>query len=217
MSSPSNPSVQLYAQGGGTASSAQFPSSPVVQPRSPAATDIQGAFGVYPIGQEWINSSTGSVYVLVSYTPSNGVMTANWTVTGGSSSDVSGLTADTGSASPVGGNIKIAGTANEIATSGSGSTVTLSITSPLNAPGSVIAGDTATSHFAGLCAAFDASSGFTGVVGTVGYTGWIHLATSTGVGTVKMTNVNNANSVGWIKIYFDTTPYYIPIWSDYQP
>lgn len=36
---------------------------------------------------------------------------------------------------------------------------------------------------------------------------------STGVGTVKMGGSSNANSTGWLKIYVDGSPRYIPYWS----
>lgn len=40
---------------------------------------------------------------------------------------------------------------------------------------------------------------------------------SSGVGTVLMDSVNNANSAGWIKIYIGTTAYWIPVWLDNSP
>lgn len=72
-------STNLYTQGTGTLSSAQFPSYPVQQTRNPSSSDIKGQFGLYPIGQNWINTTDGSVFELVSFNSSGGTITANWT------------------------------------------------------------------------------------------------------------------------------------------
>ena len=128
MSSPSSGHpVNLYAQGGGTASSAQFPSSPVIQTRSPTSTDIRGSFGQYPIGQNWIDQTSGSVFELISYSASNGIISADWVVLGGGSSSLSQLSGDTGTAFPVGGNINIIG-GSGVTTVASGDDVTISLT-----------------------------------------------------------------------------------------
>ena len=72
-------SSNIYSQGQGTISTAQFPSYPVQQTRNPSSSDIKGQFGLYPIGQNWINTTDGSVFELVSFTSSGGTITANWT------------------------------------------------------------------------------------------------------------------------------------------
>ncbi len=127
MSSPtSNPNVSIYTQGAGTASSGQFPSNPVRATVDPSTSNIQGAFGSYPIGQEWINTATGSVFSLVSYSSSNGQVTATWVVLGGGTTALDALAGDTGSATPVAGSITIAG-GTGVTTTASGSTVTINV------------------------------------------------------------------------------------------
>lgn len=128
MSSPtSNPFVNLYSQGSGTSSSSQFPSNPVRSTRDPSSSDIKGPNGLYPIGQQWINSSSGSIFSLLSYTSSNGRVTASWSALGAGASSLSSLTGNTGSATPSGGSIAIVGS-GDVSVSGSGSTLTVSVT-----------------------------------------------------------------------------------------
>lgn len=98
----------------------------------------------FPLGQVAIVQSTNAVYQLTSFTVSNGAQSATWTGIGGGAVELSTLTGDTGTAIPSAGNIKIAGTSNEITTAASGSTVTLSVPSTFNAPGSVTAATTLT-------------------------------------------------------------------------
>jgi len=133
----SSPSVNLYSQGGGTASSAQFPSSPVRATRAPATTDVKGQFGLFPIGQIWIDTSAPANYMLSDFTASAGTVTATWNLLSAGSGDLDTLDGDSGSATPTAGAITIAGTANEVSTSATGSTVTLSLPSAITAPGSL--------------------------------------------------------------------------------
>ena len=129
MSSPSNPSVSLYGVGVGTASSAQFPSSPVVQNKDPASSDIQGQFGQYPVGQQWINSSTGAVFSLTGFSASNGIISATWVALASSATQVATLTGNTGGAvSPTAGNINVVGS-GAISVAGNPGTSTLTISS----------------------------------------------------------------------------------------
>lgn len=117
-----------YTLGFGTSPSKLIP---IVQPRAPASTDITGPNGPLAIGQTWIDTANSSSWTLVGLSSSNGKLQASWAVTGGSSSDLSTLTGDSGGAiSPSAGNITLAGTANQIATSGSGSTITYSLVGP---------------------------------------------------------------------------------------
>lgn len=137
-STSSNPAVNLYAQGGGTASSAQFPSSPVVQTRAPATTDIKGPFGLYPIGQIWIDESAPANYMLSAFSSLGGAVTATWNLLSAGSGDLDALTGDTGTATPSAGSIQIAGTLNQIDTIGAASAVTISLPSEIQS-GSVTA------------------------------------------------------------------------------
>src|SRR5580692_6489742 len=114
--------ANLYTQGfGSRPESVEIPHYDV---RAPAATDV-----LYPVGKKWvfINNST---WELLGLSTSNGITTANWVASSGGSSQLNTLTGDSGTATPAAGNIKIAGTANQIVTSGSGSTVTLALTGP---------------------------------------------------------------------------------------
>lgn len=89
------------------------------------------------IGSIWINVSTGNSYQLVQNTYAAGAV---WTLLGGAAAAVATITGDSGGAlSPSSGNISILGTANQITTTGSGSTLTLSLPATLVAPGSITA------------------------------------------------------------------------------
>src|ERR1700675_224555 len=121
MTQPTN----LYGVAVGTASTVGL--VPHVDVRDPASTDAD--VFKYPVGKEWINTAANNVWFLTSYTSPGGVLTANWEAAGGGALELSSLTGDTGTATPSAGNIKIAGTANQITTAASGSTVTVSIPS----------------------------------------------------------------------------------------
>jgi hypothetical protein len=78
-----------------------------------------------PIGSLWVNTTTATSYQLVA-TP--GVWAILGTNTGG---DIQSLTGGSGGAIlPTLGNITLAGTANQIATAGAGSTITFSLIGP---------------------------------------------------------------------------------------
>jgi hypothetical protein len=87
--------------------------------RAPTTTDTG-----YDLGQFWLDKTGDDLYGLVDV--SAGI--ATWNVLAASPGEVATLTGDTGGAiSPSSGNITIAGTAGEIETSGSGSTITVGI------------------------------------------------------------------------------------------
>jgi hypothetical protein len=65
----------------------------------------------------------------------NGV--ADWNLIGGSSSGFTGITGDTGTATPSAGTLKIAGTSNQITSTASSHTVTLTLPAAVTAPGSL--------------------------------------------------------------------------------
>jgi len=119
-------SSNLYSQGYGTTSSLSFPANAIVVPRSPTSSDIQSNLGQYPIGQLWVDTQNSSSWQLVGYSVTNGVVSATWSLVGGSSSDVNTLSGDTGVAVPTAGNIQIAGGAG-VTTAASGSVVTVSL------------------------------------------------------------------------------------------
>lgn len=81
----------------------------------------------YSVGTLWVNTSGLDSFQLVGF--SSGSPT--WASLGGGTTQIATITGDTGGAlSPSGGNINILGTANQITTSGSGSTLTLSLVGP---------------------------------------------------------------------------------------
>lgn len=86
-----------------------------------------------PNGTLAVDNAAAIMYAAVSQV--GGVVT--WSILGGATGAVATLTGDTGTATPAAGNIKIAGTANQITTAASGSTVTLSVPSAFTAPGSI--------------------------------------------------------------------------------
>jgi len=105
------------------------PPNVIQSSRAPTSSDVG-----YQIGTLWIDTITQAAYELCGYT--SGV--PGWVVLGGGSSDVSTLTGDSGGAiSPTGGNINLLGTANQITTTGSGSTITWSLPSAITTPGSL--------------------------------------------------------------------------------
>ncbi len=88
--------------------------------RAPTTNDKK-----YPIGSIWINTATSTSYQLVT---APGV----WTILGAAAGgDIQTLTGDSGGALlPTTGNINILGTANQIAITGAGSTLTASLVGP---------------------------------------------------------------------------------------
>lgn len=120
---PFQPGSANYTQAFGT--NPENVEVPHLDVRAPATTDI-----LYPVGKVWVDTVGNASYTLTSFSSSANVTTATWVTTGGGSGQVSTLTGDSGTATPSGGNIKIAGTANQIVTSASGSTVTLALTGP---------------------------------------------------------------------------------------
>lgn len=167
------PGANVYTQGFG--SRPENVEVPHIDVRAPASTDTN-----YPLGKRWIFTGN-SVYELIGFTTSNGVTSATWVESAGGSGSVAQLTGDTGTATPSAGSIKIAGTANEITTAASGSTVTLSVPSSFVAPGSI----TATSG------AITATNGNL-VLGTAGNK---IVSTSVGSGTAA-----GANSFGTVTL-----------------
>jgi hypothetical protein len=102
---------------------------------SPNAADIH-----HPLGTLAIDNAAATIYGLASKSGN----TATWIVLGGGASAVATLTGDTGTATPSSGNIKLAGTTNEITTAASGHTVTFTIPATFVAPGSIASTSTLT-------------------------------------------------------------------------
>jgi hypothetical protein len=123
MSSQFPPGANLYTQGFG--SRPENVEVPHLDVRAPSQADIQ-----YPVGKHWVDTVGNAEYVLTSFSSSGNVTTANWQGEAGGSVSVETLSGDTGTAMPAGGNIKLAGTANQVHTVASGSTVTFSLIGP---------------------------------------------------------------------------------------
>lgn len=124
------PGANLYTQGFG--SRPENVEVPHVEGRAPSSSD-----NAYPVGKVWVDTTNNAAYTLTSLSTSGNVTSATWVTTGGGSGAVATLTGDTGTATPSGGNIKIAGTASQITTAASGSTVTVSLPSSITTPGSL--------------------------------------------------------------------------------
>jgi hypothetical protein len=94
----------------------------------------------YQVLDRWSNLGTTTVFILTS--KQNGV--ATWVAMTGAGSGLQTLTGDAGGAiSPSLGNITLSGTANQIATSGSGSSIAFALSSTLVLPGTLtVAGTT---------------------------------------------------------------------------
>lgn len=109
----------VYSEQAGTISIA-----PVQQfGAAPSSTTVN-----YNVGQIAYVPSTNSVYMLTSKSASAGTVSANWTLIASNGGDV----------------VAVNGTSNEITATTSGGTVTLSIPSTFNAPGSITAATTLT-------------------------------------------------------------------------
>jgi hypothetical protein len=118
------PGSNLYGVGVGT--HPENVEVPHYDNRVPATTDIN-----YPVGKRWVNVAGNAEYTLTSLTSSAGIVTANWSLLGTNTGALNTLTGDSGGAiSPSAGNITLAGTANQITTVGSGSTITYSLIGP---------------------------------------------------------------------------------------
>lgn len=111
--------------GGGTPSN---PPNVIVKSSSPSSS-----FVAANLGDLFVDTTTHNIYSLVN--KASGV--ATWTLLGGATGQVSTETGDTGTATPASGNIKHAGTANQITTAASGATITYSLPSAITAPGSL--------------------------------------------------------------------------------
>lgn len=101
----------------------------IITTRNPinASAGVQGDISspsgqVFSIGQLWQNSTTQAIYMLVA--------SGTWQEISASTGNVESISGDTGTATPTAGNIKIAGTANQVLSTASGSTDTLSLIGP---------------------------------------------------------------------------------------
>lgn len=163
---------------------------PHLDTRAPATSDFR-----FPVGKVWVDTSAGSVYALTSLDVADGVTTANWGFLGSSSGDLNSLTTDDLTVvTPTSGTIIMAGTANEITTSGANSpgTVTLALDSTLIAPGTL--------EVTGLLTADASATIITGTtalnLGADNSTGQINIGTGTSARTIHIGTGAAANVIG---------------------
>jgi hypothetical protein len=102
---------------------------PILAQRAPTTSDLG-----YGPGQEWVDQVGQAVYILASV----GGGVATWLPLATAPGVLTTLTGNSGGAiSPTAGNINLLGTANQITTTGSGSTITWALPSAIVAPGSL--------------------------------------------------------------------------------
>lgn len=118
------------------------PPQVIISVRAPNTTDKK-----YPLGTLWVNKVTSVSYQLVT-------VPGIWTVLGsGLGGDIQTLTGGSGGAlTPTAGNMNLLGTANQITSTGSGSTITFSIPAAFIAPGSIAATTTLTATLGNITA-----------------------------------------------------------------
>lgn len=106
-----------------------YQTAPILAKRAPTAQDTG-----YPLGQLWLDKTGDDYYGLVDV--SAGV--ATWNLLAATPGEIATLTGDSGGAiSPSAGNVNVLGTASQITTTGSGSTITWSLPNAITAPGSL--------------------------------------------------------------------------------
>lgn len=191
MSSP-NPvtSYNFELQAAALAGSGSPSPAIVVYNRNPTTTDLGGPSGNYSIGQIWYSLSSLTWWGLQSISAGQ----ATWVDISGSGGSVSQITGNSGSAVASSGNISILGTTNQISSSGSGSTLTLSLSSPMVAPGAITATSgniTATNGNLVLSTAGNKLSIATGSNSSVGTSG----AMTAGAVTVSNTSVTASSKI----------------------
>ena len=98
------------------------PANVLLKTAAPSSTNVDT-----PVGTIWINTSAGTPYIAVKVSGS----TITWDQLGLSTGTVGSLTGDSGGAiDPTASNIYLLGTANQITSIGSGSTITFSLIGP---------------------------------------------------------------------------------------
>ena len=158
---------------------AAIPHFAVRSPRNPTTTDLVNPGGSpYNIGDLWQNTLTSSIYEFIGGA-------SVWGLNSTSSGLVDTLSGDTGTANPSGGNIQLAGTANQITTAASGSTITLSLPAAITLPGSLVVTTTLTVNGSGTYS-----------IGTSNTATTLNLANGTGGNTISINNgVNTAANI----------------------
>ena len=120
---PFQPGNNLVTQNAGL--SPQNVGVPHLDVRDPTSSDSNPI--LYPQGKTWLNTLTGSYFVLAFSTTSQGITSATWAQLSSSSGDVQQLTSDSGIAVASSGNINVLG-GSGVSTSATGSTLTINTT-----------------------------------------------------------------------------------------
>ncbi len=149
-----------------------------------AVTGAPGTNNLQPPGTLAVDNTNANIYACVSI--SGG--TATWDLLAGASMGTfTGLTGDNSGTATPNPNVTVAGTANEITTSGASHTLTLSLPSAITAPGSLT---TTTSLTAG--SGFTVSAGTTSITGTTNINTTGAAVTTIGVGGTGAVHIGNA-------------------------
>ena len=174
---------------------------PVQSITGPGAPTANNALG-YEIGRAiYTNTTTGVVYMLTSQAP------VTWTILTGALAQVNTLQGDAGGQiSPLFGNLIVAGTANQIATTGAGNTITWSIPATLTVPG-IFNANAGTVNIAGAGAAANqivniATSAFNNTLTLGSATGTSSTAILAGTGDLVQTSTDRItlDSVGVLEL-----------------
>lgn len=114
------PGANLYTQGFG--SRPENVEVPHYENRAPTSADTN-----YPIGKKWINSTANETYTLTSLLISQNSASATWVGSGGGGTSVTQLGTNSGTATPVAGDINVIGDGTTIQTSGVLNNVTVGL------------------------------------------------------------------------------------------
>lgn len=119
------PGASVYTQGFG--SRPENVEVPVISKTAPPTTNN----GNYPVGKRWIDTVANAEYVLTSVASSGGAVTPTWSLLGTATGALNTLSDDSSTlVTPSAGNIQIAGTVDQIATTAGTAEITLSLIGP---------------------------------------------------------------------------------------
>lgn len=118
------PGAAVYTQGFG--SRPENVEVPVISTAAPSSLSTG-----YPVGKRWIDTTANAEYVLTSFSSSGGVVTATWSLLGTATGALNTLSDDSSTlVTPSAGNIQLAGTTDQIATTAGVAEITLSLIGP---------------------------------------------------------------------------------------
>ena len=141
-----------------------------------------------PTGTLYINTAGPTAYICTSNTGLNGAVT--WEQIGVSTGTVATLEGDSGGQiSPIGGNINLNGTSNQITTTGSGNNIVWSLSATLTVPGSL----TTVGNLVDGGTLVVQGSG-TSTIGSSNTATTINIANGTGGNTVSINNGVNTST-----------------------